>query len=125
MKWLIGSVHRTALRVVVPPITPSGYSPPVPGCCGASIATEDGSCSLPHAILGDTGGGRGSLAVGPAGFPAARTTHSADCPHTLGDTVTPVPEPSGSVEQRDGGVRCGVEQKAATRCGKVEHGSSL
>ena len=57
--------------------------------------------------------------VRPADFP-----HPYDppglLPHTLAHTVTSVLEPSGSVKQRGGGVRCGVEQRGAARCGRVE-----
>ena len=83
-KWLIGRVHPTALGVVVPPIIPTGYSPPVPGCCGASIATGDGSCSLPHAVLGDAAAAAArSCSDPPASRHPARPARSTARIHSI------------------------------------------
>ena len=111
----IARTHRTAPGVVYPAVTYTGYSPPAPGLCGANIATGDGSCSLPNAIIGEkiaaaTLPPRPAVSARPIGFP-----HPHDPLGRLpAHTCTHRHLRAGAEELREpervrGAVRCGAE----------------
>ena len=112
-KLLIVWVHRTAPGVVVPAATPAAHSPPVPGCCGASIATGDGSCCLPHAILGEPAAAaapRRRRPCPPGRLPAPARPARSTAPHTCSHRhFRAGAEWLREAERRWGTVRCGAE----------------
>jgi len=107
-KWLIGWAYRIALGVVLPTGTPTGYSSPAPGCCGASIAT--GTARAPCRMPSSATRRRPRLALVP-------TRRLPGTPH---DPLGRLPAYTRSHRHTRAGVEClrGAGRRWGTvRCG--------